>query len=148
VTALNWGHQKENNMTPRNIAYWLTTVLFVLPISGSAAMYFTTPDLQLIGYPVYFWTILGTWKLLGVAALLAPGLALVKEWAYAGFFFTLTGASASHLLYGDGVGGAVAPLVIGTLVAASYLLRPASRRLVGVPTLPEAKPLAQAATAH
>lgn len=51
-----------------------------------------------LGYPDYLATLLGFWKIAGVIAILIPGFGLVKEWAYAGFFFDLTGASASHFL--------------------------------------------------
>ena len=48
-----------------------------------------------LGYPLYFITIIGFWKVLGAITLLAPGFPRLKEWAYAGIFFDLTGAAAS-----------------------------------------------------
>ncbi len=54
-----------------------------------------------LGYPLYLMYIIGVWKILGVTAILLPGLKLVKEWAYAGFFFLMTGALVSHLVSGD-----------------------------------------------
>ena len=68
--------------------------------------------LEHLGYPAYLAKILGTWKLLGVVALLAPGFRRLKEWAYAGFFFNLTGATLSHFASGDAVGQAIAPVII------------------------------------
>ncbi len=76
-----------------------------------------------LGYPAYFATILGAWKLAGVAAILAPGLPRVKEWAYAGFSFALTGAALSHVAAGDPLGNVVAPLVPLGLMLASWVLR-------------------------
>ena len=80
-----------------------------------------------LGYPAYVVTILGVWKLLAVPALLVSGFDRLKEWAYAGVMFDLTGAAASHLAVGD-------PLwhqfLIGGLLAVafvSYALRPAVR---------------------
>ncbi|HXW08094.1 MAG TPA: DoxX family protein [Vicinamibacterales bacterium] len=78
-----------------------------------------------LGYPPYFATILGTWKLLGTAAILAPGFPRVKEWAYAGMFFTLTGAAISHAVSGDPLGEIIVPLVLLASVLASWRLRPA-----------------------
>ena len=70
----------------------------------------------------------GTAKLLGVIALLMPGFPLLKEWAYAGFTFDLLGASASHAFVRDPLMETALPLIILGIAAASYVLRPASRR--------------------
>lgn len=82
-----------------------------------------------LGYPEYLMTILGTAKLLGVVALLMPRFPLLKEWAYAGFTFDLLGASASHAFARDPPIETALPLIILGIAAASYVLRPASRRL-------------------
>jgi uncharacterized membrane protein YphA (DoxX/SURF4 family) len=85
-----------------------------------------------LGYPAYFATILGVWKLLGAIAVVVPGWPRLKEWAYAGFFFDPHGAAASRAFAGDGVaeqGGVVAPLVFLALAMASWALRPPGRRL-------------------
>ncbi len=92
--------------------------------------------MTLLGYPAYFAVILGVWKLLGGAVVLAPRLPLVKEWAYAGMFFNLTGAAASHAAVGDPAGKIVVPLIILLVVVASWALRPASRTLFGGPLIP------------
>jgi hypothetical protein len=86
-----------------------------------------------LGYPAYFATILGIWKLLGAIVVLVPGFGRVKEWAYAGMVFDLTGASASHAISGDPAGNVLTPLVILAIVVASYLLRPESRKFASVP---------------
>jgi hypothetical protein len=126
-------------MTKRTTGYWIATGLFcaVLGFSGLAYLMrveFMVERMTELGYPLYFLTILGTAKLLGVTALLAPGQALIKEWAYAGFAFDLIGATASHAFSGDPFAESVRPLFVLALGAASYLLRPSERRLPSSPT--------------
>jgi uncharacterized membrane protein YphA (DoxX/SURF4 family) len=82
-----------------------------------------------LGYPGYVALILGVWKLLGGVVVLAPGLPRLKEWAYAGMIFDLTGAAASHAANGDSAANIATPLIIAGIVMASWALRPASRRL-------------------
>jgi DoxX-like family len=127
-------------MNRRTAAYWVTTGLFCLLFlsSGVGHLLRAAPmaeGMAALGYPPYMMTILGTAKVLGVLALLVPDRPLLKEWAYAGFSFDLLGATASHLFAGDPLAVAVRPLVVLGVGAASYLLRPASRRLDASPTL-------------
>jgi hypothetical protein len=82
-----------------------------------------------LGYPLYFMTIIGFAKVLGAAAVLIPGRPLLKEWAYAGLTFNLLGATASHAFSGDPFDHTIRPFMILMIGAASYLLRPESRRL-------------------
>lgn len=117
----------------RTILYWLTTIFgpasFVI---GGVLNLLRTDEVLVnlghLGYPVYFATILGMWKLLGAITVVLPGLPRLKKLAYAGFFFDLTGAAMSHAFVGDGIGHIVGPLVFLALVVASYQLRPANRR--------------------
>jgi hypothetical protein len=111
---------------------------------------FMVERLAELGYPPYFIVILGTGKLLGVVALLAPGRPLLKEWAYAGFAFDLIGAIASHAFAGDPLGETVRPGFMLAIGAASYLLRPAARRLPSSPTFGPAPVAAHSsgATSH
>lgn len=83
-----------------------------------------------LGYPSYFLVLLGTWKVLGAVALLVPGRPLLKEWAYAGAFFTYTGAMASHLTTGYALGELALLVPLAALTVLSWALRPASRRTV------------------
>lgn len=121
-------------MDRRTVAYWIATGVFCAVLGSSGFMHllrvdFVAAAMAHLGYPAYVPTILGSAKLLGVAALLAPGRPLLKEWAYAGFAFNLLGATASHAFAGDPIGETVRPLVVCAIGYASYALRPPDRRL-------------------
>lgn len=120
-------------MKAKRIAYWITTGLVAAVMTASAvpALLHGPSAVQAfahLGYPAYFAYLLGTAKILGVCALLAPGWVRVKEWAYAGFGITLISACVSHFASGDGL-ASLDPLVFLALLTASYLTRPAGRRL-------------------
>ena len=83
-----------------------------------------------LGYPVYFLTILGVWKLLGVVAILIPKFPLVKEWAYAGFFFAMSGAIFSHVATGDPLTENLPALLLLILTVTSWYFRPADRKII------------------
>jgi hypothetical protein len=125
-------------MKGRMIAYWITTILLAFFIgSGGAAQiaqYFGNRHgvVPLLGYPMYFFGILGFWKVLGAIAILVPRFPRLKEWAYAGIFFDLTGAAASCAAvggYGAYAFHVIAPLVLTGLTVASWALRPESRTI-------------------
>jgi hypothetical protein len=118
----------------RSIAYWTATgiLAFGMTLGGMGQLFrasFNVDGMIHLGYPLYVLSIVAIWKLCGVAVLLAPRLPLVKEWAYAGFFFLLTGACVSHISAGDPFSGWVGPLVFACLTVASWWLRPDARRL-------------------
>ncbi|MGA3346042.1 MAG: DoxX family protein [Terracidiphilus sp.] len=125
-------------MNAKNIAYWIMTISVALPIGsggiGQMAQYLANrhgvvPEL---GYPMYFFAILGAWKVLGAIAILVPRFPRLKEWAYAGIFFDLTGAAASCAWVGGyGAFGfhVVAPLIMTGFAVASWALRPESRTI-------------------
>ena len=121
-------------MKTKAIGYWTTTaiVAFVL-LSGGAAELARRPEtiegMKHLGYPLYFTMILGVWKLLGGITLLAPRFPRLKEWAYAGAFFDLTGAAVSHAARGDDAAHLLWPLLFTALTVASWALRPQSRVL-------------------
>jgi uncharacterized membrane protein YphA (DoxX/SURF4 family) len=105
-------------------------------MSGGVAQLARVPGVvdgfvRVLGYPPYFVTILGFWKVLGAIAILVPRFPRLKEWAYAGIFFDLTGAAASSAAVGSGAFHILAPLVFAVLAVASWALRPESRT-VGV----------------
>ncbi len=118
-------------MNKRTFGYWSTTGLLALAMLGSGAGKLSHAEpllanMEALGYPPFILTILGFWSVAGAVALLAPGFARVKEWAYAGVFFWLSGALASHVLHGDPIAQAAPLFVLMGLGAASYLLRPES----------------------
>jgi hypothetical protein len=121
-------------MTARTVSYWITTGLVALAFAfGGVADLARSPDMIAgmahLGYPVYLASLLGIWKVLGAAAILAPGSARLKEWAYAGMFFDLTGAAYSHASSGDPASRILTPLVLLGIVAASWALRSGARAL-------------------
>ena len=127
----------------KTIAYWVTTILGPASFVIGGILHLTHAEgavtvMNHLGYPPYFLTVLGVWKVLGAIAVVVPGFPRLKEWAYAGFFFDLTGAAASRAFVRDGVGDIVAPLVFLALVMASWALRPPSRKLMVTDVLPTA----------
>ncbi|EMJ97550.1 MULTISPECIES: DoxX family protein [unclassified Leptospira] len=85
-----------------------------------------------LGYPAYLMIILGVWKLLGVIAVIVPKYPLVKEWAYAGFFFTMSGAIFSHFAAGDGAKEYFGPVLLLVLTIVSWYFRPTDRKIPAV----------------
>ena len=128
----------STNSKTRTIVYWIMTALVAMPIgSGGIAQmmqYFASPHgvVPVLGYPMYFFAILGFWKFFGALTILVPRFPRLKEWAYAGIFFDLTGAAASNAMSGGyGAYGfhVIAPLIITGFMVASWALRPPSRTL-------------------
>ena len=124
-------------MKPKLIGYWAVTIIAAAELLAGAEWDLTRrPDVvQLVtrlGYPGYVLMILGFWKVLGAIAILAPGFPRLKEWAYAGIFFDLTGAAVSCAWVGGyGAYGfhVIAPLFIAGFTVASWALRPESRTI-------------------
>ena len=126
-------------MEKRNkIIYWVATALLSVGMLGSglAQIFHAEAMVDLItplGYPPYLLYIIGAWKILGVIAILIPRFKLVKEWAYAGFFFVMTGALVSHLASGDdSVKGIIGPFMQTVFIILSWYFRPADRKLISV----------------
>src|SRR3954465_11836904 len=125
-------------MTRRNkIIYWIATLWLALGMlsSGIVQLFRMKAEVDFtahLGYPSYLLTILGVWKILGVVALLVPKFPLLKEWAYAGFFFTMSGAIFSHIAVGDTMKELFPSLLLLILTVISWYFRPGSRaRVVG-----------------
>jgi uncharacterized membrane protein YphA (DoxX/SURF4 family) len=121
-------------MKGKIITYWIATLLLCAFMAFSAFSYLTRQPKMVeafasLGYPPYFMTILGVAKILGVLALLLPGLPRLKEWAYAGFTFTFIGAVWSHLTMGQ-TSAAPMPVVALVLLIISYVCRPVERARV------------------
>ena len=93
----------------------LSAVPDVLHIPGALAVF------SHLGYPPYLLMFLGTAKILGVAAVLVPGVPRIKEWAFAGLTFDVTGALYSHLSIGDPPGAWLPAVVALGLVGGAYV---------------------------
>jgi uncharacterized membrane protein YphA (DoxX/SURF4 family) len=130
-------------MTKRNrITYWISTIWLSLGMLATGMQQLLKVQsegavappgvygIKELGYPVYFLTIIGIWKILGVAALLIPKFPLLKEWAYAGFFFLTTGAIFSHAASGNSVNEVLPSLLLLALTIVSWYFRPATRKLI------------------
>src|SRR5437867_13034682 len=126
-------------MTKRNkVIYWISTIWLVLGIiaTGTGQLFKVkagaagVDSITHLGYPIYFLTILGVWKILGVVAVLIPKFPLLKEWAYAGFFFVMTGAAFSHIAVGDPMKELVPSLLLLVLTVVSWYFRPAHRKII------------------
>lgn len=128
-------------MSKRNkIIYWVATIWLCLGMSATGVQQLmhlpvegaTSPPgaegIAKLGYPLYLLTIIGVWKLLGVVALLVPRFPLVKEWAYAGFFFLLTGAAFSHIAVGHPAADLFPSALLMVMLVLSWYLRPADRK--------------------
>ena len=130
-------------MAKRNkIIYWISTIWLALGMlaTGTLQLFKVKAEgavappgvygIMHLGYPVYFLTILGVWKILGVVALLIPKFPLLKEWAYAGFFFAMSGAVFSHIASGDSMTQNVPALLLLILTVISWYFRPADRKII------------------
>jgi len=131
-------------MKVRPIAYWTATAVIAGEtlaggitdlIHGRESVVAGRPVVEVVtqlGYPLYVLRILGILKLAGAVVLFVPRLPRLKEWAYAGVTFELTGAAASHVLRGNGAGDVITCLILAAFALASWALRPPSRALGAV----------------
>lgn len=123
-------------MSKRNkIIYWVATVWLSLAMLASAVQQIFNIGgfveiMAKLEYPTYFATILGIWKVLGVVAILLPRFTLVKEWAYAGFFFVTSGAVLSHVAMNESFAEIMPGVLLMLMTIASWYFRPANRKLI------------------
>ncbi len=115
--------------------YWIiTAVLSFCIFSGGLAQAFQVKGViagfKPLEYPTYFISLIGVWKVLGIIAILIPKFKLLKEWAYAGLFFTMSGAVISHIASDNVTIQIIAPIVLAVFTLLSWYLRPADRKLV------------------
>jgi VIT1/CCC1 family predicted Fe2+/Mn2+ transporter len=121
-------------MTKRNkIIYWVSTTWLALGMLSTGIVQLLKVEEEVnnisqLGYPGYFLTLLGIWKILGVAAVLMPKFPLLKEWAYAGFFFAMTGATYSRIAAGDPMNEILPSLLLLILTMISWYFRAADRK--------------------
>jgi uncharacterized membrane protein YphA (DoxX/SURF4 family) len=126
-------------MRKRNkIIYWIATIWLALgmAVTGGGQLFKMKAGqggvdmVTHLGYPVYLLTLLGIWKILGVIAVLIPKFPLLKEWAYAGFFFIMSGAIISHIASGDPLISILPALLLLILTVVSWYFRLADRRII------------------
>src|SRR5262245_29007262 len=122
-------------MNNRNVGYWIATAITAWVLLAGGVTYlarapFVIPAILELGYPLYLVTILGIWKTLGGIAIIVPRFPRLKEWAYAGLVFDLSGASVSYVATGKPALKVIVPLVLTGITFVSWALRPASRKLV------------------
>ncbi|MDB5123942.1 MAG: hypothetical protein JWP94_2071 [Mucilaginibacter sp.] len=117
--------------------YWIITAILSFCIfSGGLAQAMQVKGVvqgfKPLGYPNYFISIIGVWKVLGIIAILIPKFKLLKEWAYAGIFFVMTGAVISHIASNDVSVQIIAPVLLAVFTVLSWYLRPADRKIIPV----------------
>ena len=117
------------------IIYWISTGWLSLGMLSTGLVQLLRVEQEVdkitqLGYSDYILIILGIWKILGVVAVLVPGFPLLKEWAYAGFFFAMSGAVFSHIAVGDDIKQLFGPLLLLILTVVSWYFRPEGRRLM------------------
>jgi hypothetical protein len=125
---------RSSGVKLRNVAYVATTAQLTIAFLGSGVanllrLEHVAHDMLRLGYPTYFMTVLGVWKVLGGMVVALPRLPRLKEWAYAGMIFDLTGAAASRAATQDGAATVLIPLLLALIALTSWRLRPASRKL-------------------
>lgn len=119
------------------IIYWIVTIfLSVGMLAGGIQQMLQIGGYNEIvsnlGYPLYMLSILGIWKILGVITILVPKFTLLKEWAYAGFFFAMSGAAISHLVMGQSVVEALPALILLSVTILSWYFRPTDRKVTTI----------------
>lgn len=128
-------------MSKRNkIIYWIATVWLSLGMLSTGIVQFLKMKEEAdlftrLGYPSYLLTMLAIWKFLGVIVILLPKFPLLKEWAYAGFFFCMSGAVISHIVLGDPVKELFPPMLLLVLTLTSWYFRPTDKKLVTLKTV-------------
>lgn len=117
------------------IIYWIVTIFLSFGmLAGGVQQLFQIGGyneiIEQLGYPRYLLSILGAWKILGVIAILIPKFPLLKEWAYAGFFFAMSGAAISHFTVGQLFTEAMPSLILLLVITLSWYFRPESRKII------------------
>ncbi len=124
-------------MQKRNkVIYWIATLWLSLGMVSTGIVQLLRMEeevtllVQSLGYPMYFLIMLGIWKIVGVIAILMPKFPLIKEWAYAGFFFSMSGAIISHIASGSPMSDVYPPVLLLVLTIVSWYFRPANRKII------------------
>ncbi len=119
----------------KKITYWVSTIFLSIGMLAGGIQQMLqiggyNEIVTQLGYPLYLLSILGTWKILGVIAILIPKKALLKEWAYAGFFFAMSGATVSHLALGQPITEVLPSIILLLVTVTSWYLRPNDRKVI------------------
>ena len=133
MTTINIHASKASKIT-----YWISTIWLALGMASTGAVQLLNARegqggadmLSHLGYPAYLITLLGICKILGVVALLVPKFPVLKEWAYAGFFFIMSGAVFSHIASGDAMTSIIPSLLLLALTAVSWYFRPENKKMI------------------
>ncbi len=125
-------------MKAMKIMYWISTGLLSVMMLFSAYAYITQPQMAQgfahLGFPGYFRIELAIAKVIGIAVLLLPVSAKVKEWAYAGFGITFISAFIAHSASGDPVSMRIMPVIALALLSVSYILENKKSKMVAEPS--------------
>ena len=121
----------------KKITYWVSTIFLSLGMLAGGIQQMLqiggyNEIVARLGYPLYLLSILGSWKILGVIAILIPKRALLKEWAYAGFFFAMSGATISHLIVGQPITEALPSIILLLATIMSWYFRPNERKIIEI----------------
>jgi DoxX-like protein len=127
--------KNQQPVKTKKIIYWIATSWLALGMVSTGLVQLMQIDKEAqmfvrLGYPLYLLTILGVSKILGVVAVLIPKNPLLKEWAYAGFFFTMAGAIISHIAVSDEAKEFIGPVLLLILTFLSWYYRPADRKII------------------
>jgi len=119
----------------RTTFYWIVTAFLAIGMTAGGIQQLLhvggyVPIVESLGYPAYLLSILGAWKLAGVIVILLPKLSLLKEWAYAGFTFAMSGAAISHILCLHPITEVLPSLILLAATILSWWLRPSHRRII------------------
>lgn len=121
-------------MKRQQIIYWIATIWLSLGMVSTGVVQLMRMEQEVqkmyaLGYAPYVMTLIGFWKIAGTVVVLLPQLPLVKEWAYAGFFFLMSGALVSHLAMHDDPINCFGPALLLVLNIVSWYFRPQNRKL-------------------
>jgi len=121
----------------KKISYWIATIWLSLGMVSTGIVQLLKMEQDVdrmheLDYPIYLLTLLGIWKILGVIAVLIPRFPILKEWAYAGFFFAMSGAVFSHIASGSPVKEIFPSLLLLVLTVVSWYLRPENRKVTAI----------------
>ncbi len=137
MTTTNLTSSKEGLPAGKagKVIYWIATIWLALGMASSGVVQLLKVEAEIdfilkLGYPFYFLTLISIWKIVGVITILIPKFPLLKEWAYAGFFFLMSGALFSHIAAGNVVQEMFPPILLIVLTVVFWYFRPLDRKII------------------